>query len=458
MNQIQIKPLNDPEYLQSVHMLQKEAQKNPFVPGNRLVRPEDTRPVYDNQIGCMRYYYPLSEVNDFAVFCYVEKKSAADTDCPWGLMSHPDITMYVYPLHGSGKLILGEGNPCLQIEEYSFNALDLLIIPHGMPYRLEGDWEGVMFHGRSSCFGVSAGMDHLYCPTLYLNKPHRKTQAESKALFEARTMVLTDSTGQIGCAYSVPATDWRVFQDTRYQREDLNAIPVRDGLELHRLLTPYDAQSSDADVNAEAKKNPSIMGARVLRRSDAENLYNPHVHNLQWAYPLSWTDDMAIIPGFVHRGSVTDTDEPFPSHGHPEIEEYKFVLSGTGVQRFGVDDDTCNEERYDFKAGDLIINPRGIPHLDSGDFSAITFHLKTNVFGRMPGEIRYPHTALMYNSPNRQGDAKAGQIAANTYLMLNSRETDTVRLPNPYLFAQKQETTLGIKPSKPELYKDDIDE
>ncbi|GAB2567772.1 cupin domain-containing protein [Gracilibacillus alcaliphilus] len=146
-----------------------------------------------------------------------------------------------------------------------------------------------------------------------------------------------------------------------------------------------------------------------------------------------WNDDIAIC-NLAEKNAASDIDRPFDSHAHPDIEEYKYILNGSGAVTIGLGDETCAVERYEFKAGDLVILPRGLAHVDSGEYTALYFHTKQSVFGKTPGTSLYPHNAYVYTKPPRP--TKEEEEALNdpgTYLLMNSRETYAIHLPNPIL-------------------------
>ena len=97
-------PADIPTYSKEDHRtleaLRREAQKNPFIPGARIIRRADARSMYCAEAGCRQWLYPLSEVNDFGFFAYIEKDAASDTDRPWASQAHPDATLYVLILTG----------------------------------------------------------------------------------------------------------------------------------------------------------------------------------------------------------------------------------------------------------------------------------------------------------------------------------------------------------------------
>lgn len=61
---------------------------------------------------------------------------------------------------------------------------------------------------------------------------------------------------------------------------------------------------------------------------------------------MTWTDDIAIC-NLAEKLAFSDEERPFVSHSHPNIEEYKFILSGSGSVTIGVGDETCEEEYYE---------------------------------------------------------------------------------------------------------------
>ena len=84
----------------------------------------------------------------------------------------------------------------------------------------------------------------------------------------------------------------------------------------------------------------TVLGARVLKRKDAPPVYNANAGLRQSSYPLTWTDDIAIC-NLAEKLASSDEERPFDSHSHPDIEEYKFILSGSGSVTIGVGDETC---------------------------------------------------------------------------------------------------------------------
>ena len=211
---------------------------------------------------------------------------------------------------------------------------------------------------------------------------------------------------------------------------------------LRDSITPIDEQTHIISNIKEAKKNATVLGARVLKRKDAPPVYNANAGLRQSSYPLTWTDDIAIC-NLAEKLASSDEERPFDSHSHPDIEEYKFILSGSGSVTIGVGDETCEEEYYEFKAGDLVILPRGLAHVDAGGYSALYFHAKQSVFGKTPGDSLYPHIAYVYTRPHRP--TKEEEEALNdpgTFIKMNSRETYNVYCPNPIERIEKNPTDM----------------
>ena len=84
-----------------------QSQKNPFIPGVRILHKSDARQVRLNNTGAYHWLYPLSEINDSALFSYIRKEAMSDTERPWTKQIHPNVNLYVYILKGSGQLLLG---------------------------------------------------------------------------------------------------------------------------------------------------------------------------------------------------------------------------------------------------------------------------------------------------------------------------------------------------------------
>lgn len=128
---------------------------------------------------------------------------------------------------------------------------------------------------------------------------------------------------------------------------------------------------------------------------DAPPVYNANAGLKQSSYPLTWTDDIAIC-NLAEKSADSDRDRPFDSHSHPDIEEYKFILAGSGSVTIGEGDETCEREYYEFKAGDLVILPRGLAHADAGGYTALYFHAKQSVFGKHRETVCIPilHTSI----------------------------------------------------------------
>ena len=99
--------------------------------------------------------------------------------------------------------------------------------------------------------------------------------------------------------------------------------------DLYAEVTPIDEQTHIISNIKEAKKNATVLGARVLKRKDAPPVYNANAGLRQSSYPLTWTDDIAIC-NLAEKLASSDEERPFDSHSHPDIEEYKFILSGSG--------------------------------------------------------------------------------------------------------------------------------
>jgi len=430
-----------------------EALKNPLVPGARIIHSEDAVPVYVNDTACRQWFYPLSEVNDLGLFFYIEKDQKTDTDRPWTVRSHPDVNVYYYVLEGCGKVIFGDKAGDYETECYDFQAQELVIVPREIPYRMEGDWKAISFHARTGVFGTVAGTTRFPHPVITVDKPYRPTKEERDHLKEAGTYTCYDQTYSKELSFGRAAGIRNFHADLQACRSDLAQVTeAYQNNEIYRAVTPVDEQTGVTENIEKAKKNASVLGARVLKRSDAPAVYNANAGLRQSSYPLTWTDDIAIC-NLAEKLAESDKERPFDSHSHPDIEEYKFILSGSGSVTIGVGDDTCEEEHYDFKAGDLVILPRGLAHVDAGGYTALYFHTKQSVFGKTPGDSLYPHIAYVYTRPPRP--TKEEEAALNdpgTFIKMNSRETYNVYCPNPILRVEKNPTDMTHL--RPDLFPD----
>lgn len=302
--------------MESVHPDLREAAKNPYIPGSRILRRADSRLVYDNASATLRRYYPLSGFNDAGVFATVRKAADSDADRPWAPMAHPGVNLYMYILSGAGTVHLGVGDPTFEPESHDYQAGDLVIIPRGIPYIHTGDWEGTFCHVRTSVFGEVSGPSRFPHPVLTYGKPARPSDSESDALAEPGTLDYFDALGANSIRYPglfsvpTPVTPHTVL------RPDLSLPVSRTPGEIYRAVTPVDPQTGDATSRAESRKNPSVLGARVLRKADAPAVYNAHSANKKRGYPLTWSDDLAIFHRSTHA-STGDRDRPWGSHSHP---------------------------------------------------------------------------------------------------------------------------------------------
>lgn len=432
-----------------------EAAKNPLVPGARVLRCQDAAPIYDNAAGCRKWCYPLSEVNDLGFFSYVEKKKETDENRPWAWQAHPDVNLYFYVLEGKGTLFLG-GNGRKE-EKYDFEEEELVVVPREIPYRMEGEWNAVCFHARTSVYGTVAGTPRFPHPVVTLNRPSRPTAEEAEALREENSLVFLDSMCSMEIVKSTGTGTVRKAVDLQTVRDGLIQAVSCDINSLYAEVTPVDAQTNDVRNREEAQKNASVLGARVIKRKDAPEVYNANAALKQSSYPLTWTDDIAICNLAEHKAE-SDLDRPFDSHSHPDVEEYKFILAGWCDVVIGRGDVTCQEEYYHCNAGDLQILPRGLPHVDAGSYTAIVFHTKQSVFGKTPGSALYPHPAYIYTRPSRP--TKEEEEVLNNpgdLIFMNSRETYNIYAPNPILRAEKNPTDmLHLRPDLFETEKEGV--
>ena len=378
-----------------------EAKKNPLVPGARIIRGADAVPVYVNETACRQWFYPLSEVNDLGLFTYIEKEAKTDTDRAWTIQYHPDVNLYYYILEGNGKVVFGDDNRSFETEVYEFAEQEMVIIPREVPYHMEGEWKAICFHARTGVYGTVAGTNRYPHPVVTVNRPERPTEVESNNLKKPGNYTCYNQTMTKELDFGNVAGKVNDYVSLEYIRDDYQKqSEIYNVNALYTNVTPIDEQTHIKENIKESKKNASVLGARVLKRKDAPPVYNANAGLRQSSYPLTWTDDIAIC-NLAEKLASSDKDRPFDSHSHPDIEEYKFILSGSGSVTIGVGDDTCEEEYYEFQAGDLVILPRGLAHVDAGGYSALYFHTKQSVFGKTPGDSLYPHIAYVYTRPHR---------------------------------------------------------
>lgn len=443
MYPLEMKLIRTEEDIKQTRQDIKEAQKNPLVPGARILRGTDAVPVYVNETACRQWFYPLSEVNDLGMFSYIEKKAETDIERSWAIQYHPDINLYFYILEGSGQVVFGDGGKSFETEVYDFQELEVVIIPREVPYRMEGEWKAICFHARTGVYGGIAGTPRYPHPVVTVDVPQRPTEIEKENLKAIGNLTCYDQIRMHAIDFGEAAGKRKTYVELGKMRKDLEQrLKVYDINELYGEATPIDEQTKVKKNINEAKKNASVLGARVLKREDAPSVYNANAGLKQSSYPLTWTDDIAIC-NLAEKLASSDKERPFDSHSHPDIEEYKFILSGSGSVTIGVGDDTCEEEYYEFKAGDLVILPRGLAHLDAGGYSALYFHTKQSVFGKTPGDSMYPHIAYVYTRPPRP--TKEEEAALNdpgTYIKMNSRETYNVYCPNPIERIEKNPTDM----------------
>lgn len=428
----------------------KEAAKNPFVPGARVIRKGDAVPVYDNAIACRKWCYPLSEVNDMAYFSFIEKKKDTDANRPWTLQSHPDVNIYFYILEGEGSLFLGGMG--IGEEKYRFGEDELVIIPRNIPYRMEGEWKAVSFHVKTSVFGRNSGPARFPHGLYTWDKPCRPTEKEKEEQRTPGTQIYLNTLNTMEVEYASHKGVVKKIVDLQDIREDLERFWAYDGNSLFKEVTPVDIQTKDKRNVEEAGKNAEVLGTRIIRKEDAPSVYNSNAALKQASYPLTWTDDIAICNFCEHRAE-SDKDRPFDSHSHLDIEEYKYILAGECDVTIGMGDETCEEEHYHCEAGDLQILPRGLPHVDAGSYTAIVFHAKQSVFGKTPGSAMYPHLAYVYTRPPRP--TKEEEAALNNpgdLIYMNSRETFNMYAPNPILRVEKNPTDMTHL--RPDLFAD----
>ncbi|HPJ02686.1 MAG TPA: cupin domain-containing protein [Candidatus Limiplasma sp.] len=398
---------------------------NPSIPGSRKLNRIKAKLVYSNETGCLHWYYPLSAIDDLGMFCYIEKKRVTDKTHPWAIQSHPFVNLYMYIIKGEGELHLGLNDGVFAQETYPFGCEDMLVVPRSIPYRLTGEWEAICFHARTNVYGQTVGDGIFSSPVLMHNKPYRPTTAETKALFDPGTFLYMNPTYSTGMripynpAFVIPA-------DLSAMRPEFGGIPHTDANDLYRDC-PRAEQTLDETVAQEMLKNPMILGARVMHKSDAEYKYNEADQNEHYAYPLSWADDIGIFIPARHNVKA-DADKPASSHCHPDIQEFKFVLDGRGKTALGHGDPSFNTEWIEFEKHDLIITPRDVPHFDAGDYTAIFFHTRNTAFGVPSGSADCPHKAITYVKPE---DAVDGVIGPSRMLRMNARETYAQVLARP---------------------------
>ncbi|MFB9278506.1 hypothetical protein ACFFT4_26365 [Cohnella cellulosilytica] len=79
------------------------------------------------------------------------------------------------------------------------------------------------------------------------------------------------------------------------------------------------------------------------------------------------------------------------------------------------------------------------------------FHTKASVFGKVPGTSQYPHIAYVYDKPARPTQEERDALNdPGTYILMDSRETYNIYLPNPILRVEKNAT--GMKHLRPDLF------
>lgn len=403
---------------------------NPYIPGARILPGRATCGA-DLGTGADYRLYPLSELNDLGFFARIERTAAQDANQPWPLRAHSDVNLYLLCLDGGGRAYLG-GAGGYGPEHYDFAAGDLLIVPRDVPYRLGGTFKAIALHARTNAFGKPSAHSRFCHPVL-----------------DYRGATTTDAGPGAAYLYD-PLCSQRLSVPAPYGA--IVSSPHRAEAEaLYRNVTPRDPQTADAANRDQELVNPAVIGARLLRKAvDAPEVYNANAGNKQWAFPLTWTDDLAICIGATHS-SVSDIDRPFDSHAHPDIEEYKYIISGRGTVTIGDGDPTVETEIYDFEAGDLVILPRGMPHVDAGDYTALYFHTRQSVFGKVPGTSRYPHGAYVYTKPPRPTEEERAALNdPGTYVFMDSRETLNVFVPNPIVRVEHNPT--GLTHLRPDLF------
>lgn len=407
--------------------IRSQAAKNPWVPGPRLLRKADARKVFVDAAGCWQWLYPLSEVNDFAFIAYVEKEAGSDQTHPWASQSHPGAVMYLFVLEGGGTVVLGAGSNQYQEERHGFVARDFVVIPRGMPYYFTGEWKGLLMQSRSNVYGLPVGVGRYVHPILTHTKPPRPTAEEAARLAEPGTYLCTDPTMAFAVRCPAPVA------------HEIAAPPAEQAAANQRYwdVTPTDGQTQDPESLREMQKNAWVLGARVIRHREVPALYNANAAGMVRLYPTTWSDDMAIFTTLAHK-EEDDAIRPFDSHSHLDIEECKYVMSGSGWIQFGVGDDTFETETYEFHEGDVILNPRSVPHYEGGTYEGFTFHSRMSVFGKVPGTSMFPHIAYVYTRPWRpNAEEEAATNEPGTYIFMDSRESTNMLAHDPFIRVEK---------------------
>lgn len=402
---------------------------NPYIPGARIL-PGNATCQADLGLGAQFHLYPLSELNDLGFFARIDMSAELDATADASLRAHPDFNLYLLCLEGAGRVQLG-GAGGYAVERYDFASGDLVIVPRDVPYRLAGSFRAIAFHARTNAFGKTVAHSRYCHPVLDYDGCAGGEGPRAAYLFDPLCSARLD----------LPAPYGAVTPSKHYA----------EAAELYRHVTPRDPQTEDIGNREQELINPAVLGARLLRKAvDAPEVYNANAGNKQWAFPLTWTDDLAICIGATHS-SVSDIDRPFDSHSHPDIEEYKYIISGRGTVRIGDGDPTVETEVYAFEAGDLVILPRGLPHVDAGDYTALYFHTRQSVFGKVPGTSRYPHGAYVYTKPSRPTEEERAALNdPGTYVFMDSRETLNVFVPNPIVRVEHNPT--GLTHLRPDLF------
>jgi mannose-6-phosphate isomerase-like protein (cupin superfamily) len=115
---------------------------------------------------------------------------------------------------------------------------------------------------------------------------------------------------------------------------------------------------SEANAQAGSTLQPAMIDLAGMKHDDIPNTPNPEMHGKTLVVTPSGT--VGIQSGNVKK------------HFHADADEIQYIIEGSGAMWLG-------KERHDFKAGTLIIIPKGTPHggtiVTSGPVKAIAIKL-----------------------------------------------------------------------------------
>lgn len=125
------------------------------------------------------------------------------------------------------------------------------------------------------------------------------------------------------------------------------------------VTMPHMARMAMSEVHAQsAQLSPAVIDLMALKHGDLPTTSNPEMN----AKTLVVTDNATIG---IQSGNVA-------KHMHPKTDEIQYIIEGSGAMWLG-------GEHKDFKAGTLIVIPKGTAHggsiVTSGPVKAIAIKI-----------------------------------------------------------------------------------